>query len=152
MAEILIIDDDHDVRDVMKVALSAAGHQVREASDGVQGLALVRKYHPALVVTDIVMPEKDGIEIIRELRWRVPNVAILAVSGAVENALYLRVAKQLGAGGVLAKPFRLDDLVVAVSDLLSGSQRAAKAGETTGRVFGHAAAIGTLTERPRDEP
>jgi DNA-binding response OmpR family regulator len=126
MAEVLIIDDDPDVRDVMKAALSAAGHQVREAPDGVQGLALVRKYHPALVVTDIVMPKKDGIEIIRELRWQVPNVAILAVSGAVESAFYLHVARQLGADVVLAKPFRLGDVVGAVSDLLNGSQHAAK--------------------------
>src|SRR6267142_2330322 len=60
MAEILIIDDDPGVRDVMNAALSAVGHQVREAKNGVEGLSEVRKHPPALVVTDIVMPDKEG--------------------------------------------------------------------------------------------
>ncbi len=127
MAEILIIDDDPDVRDVMKAALSAAGHQVREAKDGVEGLALVRKHHPTLVVTDIVMPEKEGMEIIRELRRQVPNIAILAVSGAVRSAFYLHLASQFGADAVLAKPFRFDDLIRVVADLLNGSEHPATA-------------------------
>src|SRR5258708_2474747 len=132
MAEILIIDDDPDVRDVMKAALSAAGHQVREAENGVEGLSQVRKHPPALVVTDIVMPDKEGLEIIRELRRQVPNVAILAVSGAVRGAFNLHLASQFGADAVLAKPFGFDDLVGAVADILAGSEHAGYSNATAG--------------------
>ena len=73
MAAILVNDDDPVIRGVMKAVLKGAGHHVQEAKDGVEGLALVRKHNPALVVTDIVMPEKDGVEFIWELRHRLPN-------------------------------------------------------------------------------
>jgi DNA-binding response OmpR family regulator len=127
MADILIIDDDPVVRSVMKAVLKDAGHQVREAKDGVEGLALAQRHRPALVVTDIVMPEKEGMETIRELRQQIPKIAILAVSGAVNRAFYLHLAGQFGADGVLAKPFSFDDLVASVSDLLNRSEHPATA-------------------------
>jgi DNA-binding NarL/FixJ family response regulator len=71
------------------------------------------------------MPEKEGMEIIRDLRREAPNMAILAVSGAVSGAFYLHVATQLGANAVLSKPFTPDDLVGAVTELLSEPQQAA---------------------------
>ncbi len=123
MAEILIIDDHPGDRYIMAEALAGAGHQIRQASEGGEGLALCRERLPALVVTDIVMAAKDGIETIRELRQMAPKIPILAVSGTEHAALYLNAVTLLGADAVLAKPFRLDELVRAVTGLLNHSQR-----------------------------
>jgi CheY-like chemotaxis protein len=123
MADILVIDDHPSDRYIMTEALIGVGHRVREAKDGAEGLALCRKHLPALVVTDIVMAAKDGIETIRELRQMAPKIPILAVSGTEHAALYLNAVTLLGADAVLAKPFRLDELVRAVTGLLNHSQR-----------------------------
>ena len=123
MAEILIIDDYAGDRYIMAEALAGAGHQIRQANDGAEGLALCRKQLPALVVTDIVMAAKDGIETIRELRRLAPNVPILAVSGTEHAAVYLGAVSLLGADAVLTKPFSFDKLVWTVADLLNDSQR-----------------------------
>jgi DNA-binding response OmpR family regulator len=125
MAEILIIDDDAVTREIMTAALEVAGHHVREAQNGADGIALVRKYHPALVVTDLMMPEKEGVEVIMELRQREPDIAILAVSGVPGNDLYLHVARELGADAVLQKPVSFDRLVGVVSELLNGMRHIA---------------------------
>src|SRR5258707_15381314 len=118
VAEILIIDDHPNDRYIMAEALIGVGHRVREAKDGAGGLALCREHLPALVVTDIVMAGKDGIETIRELRQMAPDVPILAVSGTEHAALYLNAVTLLGADAVLTKPFRFDELVRAVTSLL----------------------------------
>ena len=119
VAEILVIDDHPGDRYIIAEALTGAGHQVRQANDGVEGLALYRKHLPALVVTDIVMASKDGIETIRELRQIAPNIPILAVSGTEHAALYLNAVTLLGADAVLAKPFSFDQLIGAVRDVLT---------------------------------
>ena len=119
MAEILIIDDDPDVREVMNAALEMAGHHVREAQDGIEGLAMARQHHPTVVATDIVMPEQEGGQVIRQLRRELPGISILAVSGAARRDLYLKIAEQFGADAVLAKPFTPDDLTNAVGGLLT---------------------------------
>jgi len=123
MADILVIDDHAGDRYIVAEALTGAGHQIRQANNGIEGLALCRKHLPALVVTDIVMAAKDGIETIRELRQMAPKIPILAVSGTEHAALYLNAVTLLGADAVLAKPFRLDELVRAVTGLLHHSQR-----------------------------
>ena len=123
MADILVIDDHAGDRYIVAEALMGAGHQIRQANNGIEGLALCRKHLPALVVTDIVMAAKDGIETIRELRQMAPKIPILAVSGTEHAALYLNAVTLLGADAVLAKPFRLDELVRAVTGLLNHSQR-----------------------------
>jgi CheY-like chemotaxis protein len=123
VAEILVIDDHPGDRYIMTEALTGVGHRVREAKDGAEGLDLCRKHLPALVVTDIVMAAKDGIETIRELRKMAPNIPILAVSGAAHSDCYLNAVTLLGADTTLAKPFRFDQLVRAVTDLLDASQR-----------------------------
>jgi CheY-like chemotaxis protein len=125
MAEILIIDDDPGALEVMTAALQSAGHRVREAGDGIGGLALFRQHRPEIVVTDMVMPGKEGVEVIRQLRREDPNIAILAVSGVVNSRFYLHVATQFGADAILAKPFRPDDLIDAVSELLNPPLHAA---------------------------
>jgi CheY-like chemotaxis protein len=121
VAEILIIDDHPGDRYIMAEALTGAGHQVRQAKDGVEGRALCRERLPTLVVTDIVMAAKDGIETIRELRQVAPSLPILAVTGSEHSDFYLNAIYLLGADAALAKPFRFDQLVQAVADLLNVS-------------------------------
>jgi CheY-like chemotaxis protein len=134
MAEILIIDDDPGDRYIMAEALTGAGHQVRQAKDGTEGLALCRERLPTLVVTDIVMAAKDGIETIQELRQVAPNIPILAVSGSEHADFYLNAINLLGADAALAKPFGFDQLVQAVADLLNSSPRSRVVGENLAEI------------------
>ena len=119
MAEILVIDDDARFRRVIAQILTRAGHDVRQAKDGVQGLAVCRERLPELVITDIVMPEKEGIETILELsRERVP-IPVIAISGA---PFYLNAARKLGAAASLAKPFSAEELLAVVEGMLAARQ------------------------------
>ena len=122
MAEILIIDDHPGDRYVMAELLAGGGHYVREATDGVEGVALCRNRLPALVITDIVMARKDGFEIIRELRALAPTLPILAVSGVEHSTVYLSAVNLLGADAVLAKPLVRDEFIATVSQLLSQAE------------------------------
>src|ERR1700687_5964678 len=108
MALILVIDDDDDVRAVVSGVLEAAGHEVVHASDGAQGIELQRRLPAVLVITDIVMPEKEGIETIRDLHQEFPKLKIIAMSGGGslhKTTNYFSTAKELGAHAVLRKPF-----------------------------------------------
>ncbi|MGC2412816.1 MAG: response regulator [Stellaceae bacterium] len=117
MAAILVIDDDPQMRRLFVRILTGAGHTAHVADNGKQGIELFRSVSPALVITDIVMPDMEGIELIRELRREAPTVPILAVSGS-GRAVYLRAATAMGAAEVLAKPFRNDELLSLVEGLL----------------------------------
>jgi DNA-binding response OmpR family regulator len=130
MAKILIIDDDPGMRRTVSRILASAGHEVIEASDGLEGVDLFRKNHPDIVVTDIIMPNKEGIETILDLRMESPSTLILAISGGATNPAgslvpldYLGLAKGLGADGVLAKPFRAANLLQEIDNLLSRGAR-----------------------------
>lgn len=121
MATILVIDDDAAVRRVLVRTLTGDGHELVEAENGSFGLACFRERAPALVITDIVMPQTEGIETIREIRRIAPHVKILAISGSSppNSAHYLDIAQKLGADGALMKPFRpaeLRDVVAALID------------------------------------
>lgn len=120
MSDILVIDDDREYRTSITLALTDAGHQVQQAKDGAEGLMLCGRLRPALVVTAIVMPEKDGIEIIRELSREMPDLPILAISGVAKASLYLRLATALGAAASLRKPFSGNELLIAIAPLLGG--------------------------------
>ena len=104
----------------MRKILERAGHVVREAPDGNQGIALYRADPADLVVTDLIMPEKEGIETIIELREEFPAVRILAISGggSIEPGEPLTDARFLGADAALSKPFTLAELQETVSRLL----------------------------------
>ena len=117
MAEILVIDDEPQMRRLIARILTGAGHGVHEAENGRDGIGLFHRVHPALVITDIVMPDMEGIEMIRELRQEAPTIPILAISGG-GPAVYLRAATGLGATAALAKPFSTDELLEAVGNLL----------------------------------
>src|ERR1700732_147215 len=120
MVDILVADGDPTYRISIAHALTDAGHQVHQAADGAEGLTSFRRLRPALVITAIVMPEKDGIEIIRELSREMPDLPILAISGAVHASLYLRIATALGAAASLRKPFGDEELLLAAAALLDG--------------------------------
>ena len=116
MARILIIDDDEDVRTMLCVTLAQAGHTVIEARNGKEGLELFQHANADLLITDIVMPEKEGLEVLMELRKKHPPVKIIAISGGD----YLHMAKLMGAAKVLAKPFSTNVLIEAFDELLPG--------------------------------
>ena len=123
MADILIIDDDPKMQRMLGRILTASGHTVRFADDGEIGVRLFYEAPPGLVVTDIVMPNTEGIETIRTLREAAPAVPILAISGNGRHG-YLRFAKEFGATAVLDKPFSSDAFLLVVSELLAARQPA----------------------------
>ena len=123
MASVLIIDDDAVTRTVVRAILESVGHTVSEAADGYAGLAAYYLNPPELVITDILMPGKDGIETIRELRAVNPEIKIIALSGDVrlDGPSILKAAHLFGANQVLEKPFRNDALARLVEDVLARS-------------------------------
>jgi CheY-like chemotaxis protein len=116
MAKILIIDDDEQMREMLRQLLTDAGYAVTTACDGVDGLKRFRADPADLVVTDIVMPNGEGIETIMLLRRVCVNLPIVAISGGQpQSALWLNVARHLGAECALAKPFTVAELMNAVA-------------------------------------
>ena len=121
MAKILVIDDNRLVRDTVQLVLAAAGHEVIVARDGREGIKKFAASQPDLVITDIVMPEKDGIEVVMELRRRQSAVPVIALSGHDSigtRDLLLRSAECFGAQRTFVKPFDPDELIDAVTQLL----------------------------------
>ncbi len=116
MANILIIDDDANTRALLKRVLEGAGHEVDEAVDGVQGTRSFQRRRPDLIFCDLLMPEKEGIQTIQELRASDARVPIVAMSGGVPHLL--SVAVTLGASAALRKPFDLRALLGMVAKLL----------------------------------
>jgi len=121
MTKILLIEDDEILRPVLASVLRRAGYSVIEAIDGKQGVELARMVNPMLVITDLVMPEKEGIETIRELR-RNGGPAIIAISGATAASNYLGLASKLGARRTLMKPFKTEALLQAVGDVIGSPE------------------------------
>jgi DNA-binding response OmpR family regulator len=121
VAKILIIDDDSALRRTMKKIVSLAGHTADEAEDGQVGISLFQEGDYDLVVTDLLMPEKEGIETIIELRAERPDVKILAVSGGLllDPKGPLQDAEALGADSSLPKPFSVEEFSTAVEELLT---------------------------------
>jgi len=120
---ILLIDDDELVRATIQSILESAGYEVTQAADGVQGLEAYRASTPDLVITDILMPNKEGIETIRDLKRCNPAPRIIAISGGDRNgdAQFLQMAEKLGADRILPKPFRKAALLDLVDGLFSDS-------------------------------
>ncbi len=123
MARILLVEDDEAVRDLLRKTLVSAGYDVEEAPNGVVAVAAYRRQASDVVITDLVMPEKDGLEAIMELRRLDPAVKIIAMSGGGRSLgpgqLYLESARLFGALRTLAKPFTAQALLKAVSEVLA---------------------------------
>ncbi|MGM0418085.1 MAG: response regulator [Thermodesulfobacteriota bacterium] len=118
--KILIIEDDSDLRQVLKIMLAKEGLSVVEAGDGKEGMKLFGQDLYDLVITDIIMPEKEGIETIFELKKLNPDVKIIAISGGGKIAAdeYLGMASNFGVSKVLSKPFKRDVFIESVKDVL----------------------------------
>ena len=113
---ILVIDDDVDVRASVATMLEAGGFSVVKAENGVEAERAIERGKVELVLTDLLMPDKDGIELINDLRKSRPGLPIVAMSGGghLPRAQYLAMARRLGAKDVLEKPFTLDQLTMTV--------------------------------------
>lgn len=120
MARILVVDDEELARFTIREILTKAGHEIDEAEDGNQAIACHKAGSFDLIVTDIIMPEKGGIEMIVEMKARDPGLVILAISagGPLGNTDFLKVAKDVGADHILAKPFSEEELIEKVDDCL----------------------------------
>ncbi|MBI4881012.1 MAG: response regulator [Planctomycetes bacterium] len=117
MARVLIVDDEAPIRRVLRLKLEQCAFEVEEAGDGDQAIEQIDHAEFDLVVADIVMPNRDGLEVIMHLRKKAPGVKVIAIS-APGNELYLDVARSLGADHVFTKPFELADLARVARDLV----------------------------------
>lgn len=120
MAKILVVDDDDAVRMMLSKMLETAFHDVTGAENGIHALICVRKQLPDVVILDIIMPEKEGLETIIELRRDYHNLKIIAISGggSVSAINYLALAKKLGAHLTIEKPIKMKELLAAVRQLV----------------------------------
>jgi CheY-like chemotaxis protein len=118
MARILLIDDNDAVRAMLRDTLEDAGHTVIEARNGSEGLERFQHANADLVITDVIMPEKNGLEVLMALRTSDPRVKIIAISGADGGEDYLDSARLMGAAKVLLKPFTSEELIVTINKLL----------------------------------
>lgn len=119
---VLVIDDEELVRDTLRRALESAGIEVVVAADGREGLKAYLANPTDVVVTDILMPEKEGIETIIELKREHPDVKIVAISGGdrAGNTDFLEMAGLLGADRIMQKPFRPKELLATIEELFTG--------------------------------
>ena len=119
MVKVLVIEDEKAVRKLVGRMLESRDHTMIEASDGVQGLQAFQAEKPDVVVTDIIMPNADGLEVIRKIMEWEPEAKIIAISGGgrVEERTYLNYAKKFGARAILAKPFEPDELLSLIESL-----------------------------------
>ena len=121
MPRVLVIDDDERIRSLLRAILEREGYEVETAVDGAQGLNFFRKNPADLVITDILMPEKEGLETIRELCEEFPDAKIIAISGGgslAHPAVYLELCKKFGALRTFQKPVDRHELVTAVREII----------------------------------
>ena len=121
MAHILVIDDSAEMRKVLEVMLKNVGYEVVSAPDGREGVKLQRANPASLVITDLFMPNQEGLETIREIHKEFPQTPIIAICGYAGASNLLRVASYIGACHTLMKPFQADELIGAVRKVLPSS-------------------------------
>ena len=115
--KILVVDDDHGVREVIRAMLESVGFEVSIAVNGRDAMSMLHTDTFDLILTDLVMPEQEGIATIKEIRQNYPQVKVIAMSGAFGGD-YLRIAGFLGAHGTLAKPIKLEAVLRAIDDVM----------------------------------
>lgn len=120
MGHIMIVEDDPAVRELLRKILERAGHDVLDAANGKEALSLFKANPAELIITNILMPEKEGLETIQELRREDPDIKIIAISGGgqIGPADYLEIARRFGATRTFSKPFDRKALLKAVDELL----------------------------------
>ncbi len=123
MARILIIDDDSLVRQALVLMLEHESHEVMEAANGREAIRIMRQWQPDLVITDIIMPETDGFETIRELRNTAAELKIIAISGGdpIGTRDILEIAREFGADAAFGKPIDRQEFLSSVSRLLAAT-------------------------------
>ncbi|MGD9240139.1 MAG: response regulator [Desulfobacterales bacterium] len=129
MARILIIDDESQIRSMLRLMLERAGYEIAEAPDGIEGIRQYRENPADLIITDLIMPNKDGIGMIIDLKKEFPKVKIIAMSGGGVNRPegYLDGAKKLGATRTLTKPIDREEMLKAVKETLKDTAAPAEA-------------------------
>ncbi len=117
---ILLIEDDKQFRNFVKEVLLAEGYTVLQAEDGSQGVEMIKEHDPDLIITDLLMPRKDGVRLITETRSSHPHIPIIAMSGGTSlfSPAFLEAANTLGASHTLDKPFTDDALLALVNKCL----------------------------------
>lgn len=123
MARILLIEDEDDVRAFVRAILVSLGHRVEEAPDGKAGVEQFLQSQPDLVITDLLMPVMEGLEVMRRVKHASPSIKVIVMTGGgmIPAGEYLRLARRMGADGSLAKPFSACELECAISKLLPGA-------------------------------
>jgi CheY-like chemotaxis protein len=120
MAGILLVEDEKELREMLKIALLRRKHIVFEAIDGREAIAHFKPSVTDLVVTDLIMPEEDGLKVIIKLREIKPSLKVIAISGGGKAGPggYLNLAKALGADAIFSKPFSVQELIKKIDELL----------------------------------
>ena len=126
MARVLVVDDNDEIRGFIRRILEASGHVVIEAGNGREAMKLAKESPVDVVITDVFMPEFDGLEMMRSLRKLQPHLKVIAVSGggSMGNMDILHAAKLFGAYRVFTKPFASRDLVNAVNEAAADTKPA----------------------------
>lgn len=124
MPGVLIVEDDKELREMLKMSLQRRGFAVQEAENGKEAISHFKPLLTDLVVTDLIMPEEDGLKVVIKLRELKPTIKIIAISGGgkVGPGSYLNLAKALGADAIYSKPFSIKDLIVKIEQLLDNEQ------------------------------
>lgn len=119
--KILIIDDDELIRMTCRNILKKEGYNILEAGNGNTGVDIFRSENPDLVITDMLMPDKEGLETISEIKAINPNAKIIAISGGgnTQNMSFLQLARKIGADRALKKPIKANELIATVKATLS---------------------------------
>ena len=124
MPGILIVEDDKELREMLKMSLIRRGFTILEAENGKEAITHFKPLLTDLVVTDLIMPEEDGLKVVIKLRELKPSIKIIAISGGgkVGPGSYLNLAKALGADAIYSKPFSINDLTLKIEQLLENEQ------------------------------
>ena len=118
--KILIIDDEAPIRKMLTLLFERHQYTVKDACDGKQGLLVAKEFSPDLIITDLLMPEKEGLETIQDIKKFYPDIKIIAMSGGgiVQPEMYLKLAQNIGADQTFTKPIDSESLLTAVKRLL----------------------------------
>lgn len=127
MLKILVVDDEPSVRYMVKEMIEPVGYDVIEAANGVEASNICKEVPVDLIVTDIVMPDKNGIDLIMELKKEYPNIPVIAISGGggiTGRYDYLEIARLVGAKNILKKPFTMEEVCLLISNALEDKKQA----------------------------